>query len=353
MSEVHIEEHSSPIKTPKQLIIVILLAFLVPIVLIVMLTQLVTGSAGFGKDHPGMSDEAIAKRLKPVGEVMVMDASAPKTEKSGQQVVEMACAACHATGALNAPKIGDKAAWGKLITLGQEKITQEAIKGIRQMPARGGNPDLTDIEFARAVAYMANQAGANWKEPEPKPAAPSAERTGEQILEVQCSKCHQTGVGGAPRIGDRAAWLPRGKNGINALTLAAIRGHDNMPARGGMAELTDTEFRGAVLYMFNQSGAAVKEPKAEAPAAAPAKADGGKGKTVYEASCAACHAAGIAGAPKAGDKAAWAPRIKSGMAALYASALKGKNAMPPKGGNMGLPEADVRAAVDYLAGLAK
>ncbi|MDP1716472.1 MAG: c-type cytochrome, partial [Burkholderiales bacterium] len=143
MSEVHLEEHSSPIKTPKQLIIVVLLAFLVPIGLIVMLTQLVTGSAGFGKDHPGMSEEAIAKRLQPVGVVVVTDASAPKTEKSGQQVVEMACAACHATGALNAPKIGDKAAWGKLIAAGQEKLTQSAIKGVRQMPARGGNPDLT------------------------------------------------------------------------------------------------------------------------------------------------------------------------------------------------------------------
>lgn len=353
MSEVKIEEHSSPIKTPKQLIIVIVLAFVVPITLIVMLTQLVTGGAGLGKDHPGMSEEAIAKRLKPVGEVVIMDANAPKVEKSGKEVAEAVCAACHATGALNAPKIGDKAAWGKLIQEGQEKITADGLKGVRQMPPRGGNPDLTDTEFARAVAYMANQAGANWKEPEPKP-APSAERAGEKIVEVQCSKCHQTGVGGAPRIGDRAAWLKRGKNGINALTLAAIRGHDNMPARGGMAELTDAEFRDAVLYMFNQSGAAVKEPKAEeTPAAAPAKADGGKGKTVYEASCVACHAAGVAGAPKAGDKAAWAPRIKGGMDALYASALKGKNAMPPKGGNMALADADVKAAVDYLAGLAK
>ncbi len=258
MSEAHPEEHSSPIKTPKQLIIVILLAFLVPIGLIVMLTQLVTGSAGFGKDHPGMTEEAIAKRLKPVGDVAVTDANAPKVEKSGQQVYDMACAACHATGALNAPKIGD-----------------------------------------------------------------------------------------------RADWLKRGKNGIDALALAATRGHDNMPARGGMAELTDGEFRGAVLYMFNQSGGNAKDAKTEAPAAAPAKADAGKGKSVYEASCVACHAAGVAGAPKAGDKAAWAPRLKSGMPALYASTLKGKNAMPPKGGNMALSDDDVKAAVDYLAGLAK
>jgi len=350
MSEVHIEEHSSPIKTPKQLIIVILLAFLVPIGLIVMLTQLVTGSAGFSKDNPGMSDEAIAKRLKPVGEVVVVDASTPKVEKTGQQVVETVCSACHATGVLNAPKIGDKEGWGKLIKEGQEKITQDALKGIRQMPARGGNPDLSDTEFASAVVYMANQAGANWKEPKAKP-APSAELSGAKIVEVQCSKCHQTGVGGAPKIGDRAAWLKRGKNGITALALAATRGHDNMPARGGMPQLTDAEFRSAVLFMFNQSGVETKDPKTESPE--PAKADAGKGKSVFEANCTVCHATGVAGAPKAGDKAAWAPRIKTGMPALYASALKGKNAMPPKGGNMALSEADVKAAVDYLTGLAK
>ncbi|MBX9811355.1 MAG: c-type cytochrome [Burkholderiales bacterium] len=277
MSEVKIEEHSSPIKTPKQLIIVLVLAFVVPIALIVMLTQLVIGSARFGKDHPGMSDEAIAKRLKPVGDVVVSDPNAPKIEKTGQQVVETVCAACHATGALNAPKIGDKAAWAKLIGEGQEKVTQDALKGIRQMPPRGGNPDLTDTEFARAVAYMANQAGASWKEPESKPA-------------------------------------PASKPAVTAAAPAA--------------------------------------PTA-APAAASAKADASKGKAVYEANCVACHAAGVAGAPKAGDKTAWAPRIKSGMDALYTAALKGKNAMPPKGGNSSLADADVKAAVDYLVGLVK
>ena len=277
MSEVKIEEHSSPIKTPKQLIIVIVLAFLVPIVLIVMLTQLVTGSGHFGKDHPGMSDEAIAKRLKPVGEVVVMEANAPKVDKSGKQVVEAVCSACHATGALNAPKIGDKAAWGKLIQEGQEELTGDALKGVRQMPPRGGNPDLTDTEFARAVAYMANQAGANWKEPESKPA-------------------------------------PASKPAVTAAAPAAA---------------------------------------SAAPAAAPAKGDAAKGKAVYEGTCVACHAAGVAGAPKAGDKAAWAPRIRSGMDALYTSALKGKNAMPPKGGNTSLSDADVKAAADYLVGLVK
>jgi cytochrome c5 len=94
-------------------------------------------------------------------------------------------------------------------------------------------------------------------------------------------------------------------------------------------------------------------PAPGAKPAAAAKADAGKGKSVYETTCMVCHAAGVAGAPKAGDKAAWAPRMKSGMSTLYASSIKGKNAMPPKGGNLSLPDADVKAAVDYLVGLVK
>lgn len=273
MSEVQNEEHSTPIKTPRQLIIVVVLAFVVPIALIVMLSQLVTGSLSVDKGNPGMSDEAIARRIKPVGEVLVSDPSAPKVEKSGKQVVEAVCAACHATGALNAPKIGDKTAWAKLISQGLDAITANAIKGVRQMPPRGGNPDLSDAEVTRAIVYMANQSGATWQEPESKAASAAA-----------------TATAAAP---------------------------------------------------------------APAVVTTPAKTDAGKGKAVYEANCVACHAAGVAGAPKAGDKAAWAPRLKGGMDALYANAIKGKNAMPPKGGNLSLADADVKAAVDYLAGLAK
>ncbi|MBI3042377.1 MAG: cytochrome c5 family protein [Betaproteobacteria bacterium] len=185
MAEIHVEEHASPIKTPKQLVVAVVAAFAVPIVLIVMLTQLVTVGADTSATNPALSDEAIAKRLKPVGEVAI-DPSQPK--------------------------------------------------------------------------------------PEPAPAAPVA-------------------VAAAPAPG--------------------------------------------------------------APAPAAAIAGAGKGKAVYDASCMACHAAGVAGAPKAGDKAAWAPRLNAGMETLYASSLKGKNAMPPKGGNLSLADADVKAAVDYLVSLVK
>jgi cytochrome c5 len=96
--------------------------------------------------------------------------------------------------------------------------------------------------------------------------------------------------------------------------------------------------------------AAVAATPATDGAAAPAAASG---KSVYDASCQACHGAGVAGAPKLGDKAAWAPRIGTGMAALQNSVLKGKNAMPPKGGNLSLSDADVKAAVDYMVSQAK
>ena len=88
--------------------------------------------------------------------------------------------------------------------------------------------------------------------------AQPAERSGEQIVKAQCASCHQTGVNGAPRIDDRTAWAPRMKTGVDATVRAAIKGHGGMPARGGMADLTDTELRAAILYMFDPAGAAAK-----------------------------------------------------------------------------------------------
>ena len=77
------------------------------------------------------------------------------------------------------------------------------------------------------------------------------ERSGDQVVKMQCIKCHGTGVNGAPKVGDKAAWTPRLKNGVDATVRSAIHGHGNMPARGGMADLTDPEVRAAILYMFN------------------------------------------------------------------------------------------------------
>jgi cytochrome c5 len=134
------------------------------------------------------------------------------------------------------------------------------------MPAHGGNQALSDNEIERAITYMVNQSGGHWTEPTSK-ATPAAERSGKQIVQMQCAKCHQTGVDGAPKIGNRAAWIPRLKQGLEAAVLSAIKGHGPMPARGGMANLTDSEMRAAIVFMVNQGVA----PAPEASAALAAK----------------------------------------------------------------------------------
>ena len=98
--------------------------------------------------------------------------------------------------------------------------------------------------------------------------AQTRERSGEQIVKGQCANCHLTGVHGAPKIDDRAAWTPRMKNGLDATVRSAIKGHGAMPARGGLADLTDTELRAAILYMFYPAGAVQKTAAAPAPSAA-------------------------------------------------------------------------------------
>ncbi len=182
-------------------------------------------------------------------------ASAQSADRSGKQVVDTVCAACHATGAKGAPKIGDRKAWSKRASQGLTSLTQNALNGIRQMPAHGGNPSLSDLEIGRAVAYMVNKSGGHWVEPvSAKDLA--TERSGEQVVKAQCVKCHQDGVGGAPKIGDRDAWIRRMNQGLDYLVRSAIRGHGGMPPRGGQANLTDPEIRSAILYMFNPAGAA-------------------------------------------------------------------------------------------------
>lgn len=100
--------------------------------------------------------------------------------------------------------------------------------------------------------------------------AQASERSGKQVVEEQCVKCHKTGVSGAPKIGDRDAWIPRMKQGLDSLVLAAIHGHGGMPARGGRADLTDGEFRAAILYMFNPEAVAAAPVARAAPASAAA-----------------------------------------------------------------------------------
>ena len=266
--------HDQMSKTTPLQFIIALVGALVPVLLaLFLIAQYVLGYSGThsSKEDPASANKAIAERIKPVGEIAEGPATggAAKVEKSGEEIFNAVCTACHTPGAAGAPKIGDKAAWGARISQGFDTLVKHATDGFT------------------------------------------------------------------------------GKSGM-------------MPAKGGAADLTDDEIKRVVAFMANKAGASFKAPEVKAPAAAPAAAaagGAGKGKTTFDATCSVCHGAGVAGAPKAGDKAAWGPRIAQGKDALYKHALAGftgkAGMMPAKGGNIGLSDDDVKAAVDYMVGLAK
>ncbi|RTZ45755.1 cytochrome c5 family protein [Candidimonas sp. SYP-B2681] len=299
--EATIEDHEGLIKTPKQLIVTVILAFIVPILVILLLIKLVMTTSFMGSGSDAQSAEAIATRIKPVAGFALVDANAPKVFKTGQQVFDTTCTACHTAGVAGAHKIGDSAAWAPFIKKGYETLVKNAIHGLNAMPPKGGNPALSDFEVARAVVYMANKSGASFEEPT-EPAGDKAEAAAKPAATAAA----------APAPAPAAA-----------------------PAAAPKAEAPK---------------AAAAAPAAAAPAAAPA-ADTASidpaGEKLYKAVCFACHASGVANAPKFGDKAAWAKYVATGMDTMVQNAIHGVGAMPPRGGSQA-SDAEMKAAVQYM-----
>jgi cytochrome c5 len=121
-------------------------------------------------DRQKGDDEAVANRILPVAKVELAAAGgeAAKGSRSGEDIVTAVCAACHQTGAAGAPKIGDKAAWAPRLAQGLDGLVKSATAGKNAMPPKGGAADASDIELARAIAFMANKSGASFKEPAKK-----------------------------------------------------------------------------------------------------------------------------------------------------------------------------------------
>lgn len=302
MSDAH-NDHEAGIRTPKQLIAAIVAGFLIPIICIVLLVQYVTSAHKEGAGSNAQTNESIVARIKPISDqgFTLIDVNAPRVLQTGTEVYKAVCASCHTAGAAGAPKLGDTGAWSARLAQGYDTLVTHAVGGIRAMPAKGGNPDLDDVEVARAVAYMGNQAGAKFTEPEAK-AAPAA--------------------AAAAAITAPAAATPAATMAVAAAAPVAI-----------VAAVAPTTAM-----------------------AAPVKVSADAGKKLYDGVCMACHTAGIAGAPKFGDKVAWAERIKQGAPLLYEHAIKGyqgkAGVMPPKGGSAASDE-EVKAAVDYMTAAAK
>ncbi len=163
------DEHSTPIQNPKQLIIVVVLAFVIPIVVILLLTQLVTGGAVGTASDP----KKVLERIRPVGEIVLASALDKQTVAAAPAPVAAAIAA----------------------------------------PATGGLPD------------------------------------GKKTYDTACVACHGAGIAGAPKFGDKAAWMPRLKTGIDALYAASIKGKGAMPPKGGFTTLPDAAVKAAVDLM--------------------------------------------------------------------------------------------------------
>ena len=290
MGEQH---HDFPKTTPLQVILAILGASIAPALVIFLVAKLVLSIQATHIEDGAVSAEKVAERIAPVAQVDVAAPSsgAPAAAKGGEEVYSATCVACHGSGAMGAPKFQDEAAWAPRIAQGYDTLVKHAIEGIRMMPARGGNSALSDTEVANAVVYMANASGAEF-------AAPAATDTPAEAA--------------APAT--EAAAAP--------VTEAA-------PAE--------------------PEAAAPAEPAAPAAAAPEAKPAGKSGEQVYNSVCMMCHGAGVMGAPKIGDKAAWAPRIAQGYETLVQHAIKGVRMMPPKGGNPALTDEEVAAAVAHMA----
>jgi cytochrome c5 len=184
-------------------------------------------------------------------------AGAHERPRSAKALVESACGQCHVTGEHGAPRIGDEQAWAALAAGGLTGLTDSALAGIRNMPPHGGDMTLSDVEIEQAITYMVNQSGGQWVEPVDR-LTPAVAREGKEVVRAQCAKCHETSVDGAPKIGDREAWVARfaRAGGVENLVNSAIHGHGPMPARGALADLTDAEIRAAILYMYNPGSGA-------------------------------------------------------------------------------------------------
>ncbi len=323
---------------------------------------------------------AIDEITAPVGKVSVDEAAgsegaaSPAAEDSvGKTTYDGVCFACHGAGVAGAPKYGDKDAWTARLEQGNDTLYDHTIKGFTgkdgMMPAKGGRVDIADDDVKAAVDYMLEAVGGAPAEPVAEIAAVVEEEVvpasaqvvsgkGKEIYDGACMACHALGIAGAPKHGDKEAWVDRLGQGNDTLYDHAINGFTGasgsmMPAKGGRADFSDDDVKAAVDYMLEAVGGAVASVAVEDAAPAVVATTDGKGKEVYDGACFVCHTTGVAGAPKLGDKEDWTARAAQGNDTLYDHAIKGfmgKGMMPPKGGKANLSDDDVKAAVDYMVG---
>lgn len=341
------------------------------------------------EEHAAMMSEVVGERIARVGAVHAGKIDTAPKVMTGEEVVSSTCLQCHQMGILGAPKIGNKDDWAPRAEAGYMSMLKAALEGKGSMPARGGDPSLSDDNIKKGITFMLAESGIDMEEPVGEVTDPidDAETAtdplvrGDAIYASACVACHDTGVAGAPMLTHAAAWDAREANGIDALVESVMNGKGAMPPKGGRPDLNMIDVKHAVEYMLHRVKEEAKKPStaSAAPAVAPVEAsqavigdlgttgaadvaatttapaavatpqlDLAQGQEVYKAACLSCHSVGIAGAPRLDDKAAWDGRLALGLEGLAASAIQGKGAMPPKGGRMDLTNEAITAAVGYM-----
>ena len=292
-----------------------------------------------GEEDNSMQLAVAQANLAPVGAVTTVDKSIVKAARTGEAVFNAVCTSCHSAGVLGAPKVDDKAAWTPRAAQGLDGLLKNAVNGIRSMPARGGDPTITDEELTNAIVYMTGKAGIDLKAGDKGAAAPAAAPAQVTAAPAAAAPAQVTAAPAAAAPAQATAAAAPAQ--ATAAPAAAPAQATAAPAAAAPAQATAAP-----------AAAAPAQATAAPAAAAPAQATAAKidGEKVYKGTCFACHDVGVANAPKLGDKAAWSARVATGKDALYHSALNGKNVMPAKGGNTALSDDEVKAAVDYIVG---
>src|SRR5690554_5371357 len=267
-------------------------------------------TAGMATAQADVDRDAIAERLKPAGQLCLQgddcgtaasanaapaaNGNSGGSDIDGAAIYNSVCMACHETGAAGAPVRGDEGAWGARVDQGFATLLDHSINGFNAMPARGGNPNLSDEEVEAATAYLV-----------------------EPVMDV-------------PELGGGAEEAPA----------------EEAPAEEAPAEEAAAEDEAASDEATDE---ATDEAAAEEAADGDAPSHAGiDGEAIYNQACMACHMTGAAGAPIRGNADQWAARMEQGMETLYDHSINGFNAMPARGGFTNLSDDEVKAATDYL-----
>ncbi|HIO92812.1 MAG TPA: cytochrome c5 family protein [Leucothrix mucor] len=274
--------------------------------------------------------------LKPIGNVTAIDKSKPTVARKGDEIYKAVCTSCHGAGVLGSPKFGDKGQWAPRVANGLPALIKTATDGRGAMPPRGGDPTLSDEELKAAILYMTKEAGFDLAGAD----AEVAPAKTEMAVSAEAPAAPQVEAAPTPATTEEATPVaPAQPEPATEPAQPSIPAEPSSPA--------------APQEAAGEPETAVVVPVAPVVVEKVATAPKIDGEVIYKKTCFACHDTGVAASPLLGNKELWAPRIATGIDALYSSALKGKGAMPPKGGNFALSDDEVKATVDYMVSKAQ